>query len=93
MKTRYKWIHFVKVPHKQSKRVIWKCFNNNNADIPIGTVEYNFRWQKWEYLPAYHTAYTADCIRHIAEFIEQLKGETGIPRAEAKQQMAIFGGK
>ena len=65
MKTKYKYIEFEDQGH------YWLCRNHKYGGN-IGMVEYNARWKKWEYVPGNNTAYTADCIADIAQFMNQL---------------------
>lgn len=73
MKTRYKYIHFVKLLwSKQQSEDFWGCFNNKTGDR-LGTVDWFDNWQQYELSTSENAGFTIGCLRDIADFMQQLK--------------------
>lgn len=71
IKTDYRFIKFRKCVIMDD--IDYTCFAKN-GDI-IGSVAYNRKWRKYEYLPMPQTAYTHECCKDIAHFLSQLESE------------------
>jgi hypothetical protein len=69
-KTKYKYIHFE--PIRKDEGPGWYCFSNLGKNC-LGLVEWYARWKQWQYVPAPKTAYTSECHRDIADFMDQLE--------------------
>jgi hypothetical protein len=70
LKTEYKFIRF----EKQVGRDRWYCFNKKHGDM-LGGVAYLSRWRCFVFQPPSGTEFSADCLRDIADFLEQLNRE------------------
>jgi hypothetical protein len=40
----------------------------------LGTIERNVKWKQWEFVPAYGTAFTWDCLQAMSEHLLVLNG-------------------
>jgi hypothetical protein len=67
MKTKYKFIHFYEVVDGE-----WVCFTNSKPLKGLGVCEYYAPWKQWQFVPSMDTAFTSDCCRDIAHFLDQL---------------------
>jgi len=83
MKTRYKYIHFVKIS-TQHKTSVWSCYNNNSGD-ELGQVRWYSRWRQYCYFPVARAIYNISCLNDIAHFITQITSRSN-PGAEAGAQ-------
>jgi hypothetical protein len=66
MKTRYKYIHFVKFGD-----TTWHCLNSRHKDV-LGYISYYAPWRQWTLHPANATEFSADCLADIQHFMGQL---------------------
>lgn len=69
MKTKYKFIEFSHLETKEED--IWICTNNKSKD-KLGYCEYYKRWKEWQFFLEDMTAFTVECLRDIADFLDQL---------------------
>lgn len=69
MRTRYRYINFVKLGAD------WHCHTNAEPATMLGFCEFYARWRQWQFVPRPDTAFTSDCCRDIADFLDQLKRE------------------
>ena len=69
MRTKFKYIHFVEQPDEPN---IWDCRNTKHGD-DLGVVFYYHPWKIFGFIPEGRPVFSADCLRDIAEFMEQLK--------------------
>lgn len=70
IKTRYRFIHFTQDTQEPRK---WHCRNNKQPDYTMGVVGFYYQWKQWIFTqsgPDY--VFSADCLRDIAHFMEQL---------------------
>jgi|GEM_PF-2481735 len=77
MKTRYRFIHFVKVGSD-----CWHCLNNKTK-APLLEIEYYKPWKQFvssHCSPPLTTVFSADCHRDIAHFLDQLNKEKVMKR-------------
>ena len=72
MKTRYKYIHFERVPHCLCGGFpLWDC-RNNKTDNGLGVIGWCAQWREYVLTPDQNTIFSADCCRDIADFLGQL---------------------
>lgn len=69
LKTEYKFIRFV-----QFKSQRWYCENKKHGDL-LGGVVFCSQWNQYTFAPPSGTEFSADCLRDIADFLEQLNKE------------------
>ena len=69
VKTKYKFIHFSEIIDGE-----WCCFTNSKTVNGLGVCVYYSQWKVWQFQPSSHSAFTSDCCRDIAHFLDQLKG-------------------
>lgn len=67
MKTRYKYLHFVKV-----KTSMWEC-RSNKTSVALGNIYWDDYFRQYSYSPDLNTVYSASCLDDIADFVRQLK--------------------
>jgi len=67
VKTRYKHIHFDDMGSE------WSCLTNRDSDY-LGEVSAG-AWNQRTFKPIPGTEFSADCLRDIVDFIEQLAKE------------------
>ena len=72
MKTKYKFIHFVKIADKP-KTSVWSC-RNNKSNAELGEIKWYSEWRQYCYLPTIPAVYNVSCFEDINDFIKQLKG-------------------
>ena len=65
LKTEYKYIVFKK------ELGSWACKNKKHGDH-LGTVVYSPMWKQFVFQPRSGTEFSTDCLRDIADFLEQL---------------------
>lgn len=68
LKTEYKFIRFEK------ELTVWCCKNKKHGDM-LGTISYCNAWKLFVFQPPSGTEFSADCLRDIADFLEQLNKE------------------
>jgi hypothetical protein len=49
------------------------CRSNHGGHV-LGRVEWNNRWREHEFVPEPNTAYTHECLRDIAAFVDKMNG-------------------
>ena len=64
-----KWIDFVLVKEGE-KTNAWHIVTNKGRKM-IGIIKWFPRWRKYAFFPFADTIYEDDCLKDIAEFIEQ----------------------
>jgi len=78
MKTKYQYIHFVKVAEKP-KTVVYECRNNRSGDV-LGEVRWYGAWRQYCFHPAVvsfgSTVFNVACLKDICDFIESLPRKT-----------------
>lgn len=70
MKTKYKFIHFVKTADK-AKTSVWSC-RNNRSDAELGKIQWYPHWRQYCYSPKVQAVYSVGCFEDIKNFIGQL---------------------
>ncbi len=73
MKTKFEFIHFVKIADKP-KTSVWSCRNNRSSG-ELGTVAWYSAWRQYIFEPSGPSVYSKGCLDDIAGFIEQLESE------------------
>ena len=73
MKTKYKYIYFIKGEKALLDEVIWHCWNKKKT--LLGSVVYCEQWHEWEFQPKPMMGFTIECLRDIADFLDQLNKE------------------
>jgi len=72
----YKWIKIEEEGlSKTGKTKIFKIVNKDYPDIPLGFIKWNGGYRKYAYYPEGDSYYEEDCLKNIAEFLEELKTE------------------
>lgn len=71
MKTKYKYIHFVKIESKL-KTSVWSCLNNKFG-TELGRIKWYVPWRRYSYFPTVQAVYDDGCLDDISDFIKQLK--------------------
>jgi hypothetical protein len=69
LKTEYKFIRF----EKSSIDLNWECWNKKG--VMLGVCIWWPQWKEFEFLPESYMAFTVECLRDIADFVEQLNQE------------------
>ena len=73
MKTRYKDIYFKQLRLQDNW---WEC-RTIHRDVWLGEVDTHSVWNEPTFLPDEDAEFTADCLRDIADFLEQVKRPKG----------------
>lgn len=68
-----KWIEFI-LSYKGEKTSVWFVSNAETKE-KIGYVKWYGPWRKYCYFPIDQTVYEQDCLRDIANFIENATKE------------------
>jgi hypothetical protein len=71
MKTRYKYINFVKIADKP-KTSVWSC-RANRSGLELGEIKWYGPWRQYCYFPTCAAVYSVGCFEDINHFIGQLK--------------------
>jgi hypothetical protein len=69
MKTKYKYIHFVK---KDIDSDCWICRSNFASKSKLGEVVWYEKWKEYNFNPVDYTGFSIDCLLGIADFLRQL---------------------
>ena len=64
-----KWINFV-LAKQGEKTNVWQVKTKDNFDI-LGEIKWFSRWRRYAFFPYSVTIYEQDCLRDIANFIEE----------------------
>ena len=64
-----KWIKFVLIK-EGNKTNVWRVVTEERNEV-LGEIKWFSRWRKYAFFPAPETVYEDDCLKDIAEFIEQ----------------------
>ena len=83
MKTKYKFIHFVKIADKP-KTSVWRC-HNNRSNKELGRIAWHPAWRQYVYEPACQAVYSVGCFEDINDFIKQLRLLMLYQRAEERK--------
>lgn len=76
MKTRYEYIHFVKIEDKP-KTSVWRC-QNNKSNHELGLIMWYAPWRQYVFEPAVAYAVFNDaCLDDISHFLGQLRALRG----------------
>ena len=67
---------------RKKKTKIWLVYTEE-SDYAIGEIKWYNPWRKYAFFPDPETIYEQDCMRTIADFLEQ---ETDNRKAERKQE-------
>lgn len=51
------------------KTLVWNV-STKAADVPLGTVKWFARWRRYCYFPDFHVVLEKDCLRDLAQFVE-----------------------
>lgn len=70
MKTKYKYIYFVKFKYLP-KTSAWECYNIKNGSL-LGEVKWYGPWRQYSFFPIAHTIFNKSCLEDINHFIGQL---------------------
>lgn len=80
MKTKFKYIHFVKVECLTRTTGVWLCLNTK-SDVVLGQVKWYSGWRRYCFYPAPETVYSSGCLVDITNFIDaQMAARTGDDR-------------
>ena len=71
MKTEYRFIHFEDMTCEGDKHLTFNCYNTKHGDS-LGLVSWLKEWKQHVFIPSDRTEFSADCLRDIADFMEQL---------------------
>lgn len=75
IKTKYQYIHFVKVDEKP-KTSVWECRNNRSNDV-LGVVQWYGPWRQYCFHPSVlQVVFNVGCLMDICDFIKQLPRKT-----------------
>lgn len=80
MKTKYKFIHFVKIADKP-KTSVWSCRTQGGSNLidhqefELGTIEWYLPWQQYCYFPTVQDVYSVRYLEDINDFIKQLSNK------------------
>lgn len=70
----YKWISIKEVGESKSgKTKVFEVVNNSHKDYSIGEIKWNGGYRKYAFYPARESYYEEDCLRDIANFLDNLK--------------------
>ena len=73
MKTKYKYIKFIKFQTKEHvKHDIYICLTNGKPESMLGKVEYYYPWKQYVFEPNEFAVFSSDCLDDISHFISQL---------------------
>lgn len=73
MNYEYKWIKMVFVKNSPSGKTMIFYVMNKLYNENLGEIKWNPGYRKYAFYPSKKTFYEEDCLRDIAEFLEQLK--------------------
>ena len=73
MKTKYQYIHFIKIEDKP-KTSVWAC-RNNRSNEQLGLIKWYSPWRQYCYFPTIQAVYNTSCLGDIADFIYHLESE------------------
>lgn len=73
IKTQYKYIHFVQLPHNGTTTK-WSCRNINSGD-ELGIIKWHGAWRQYCYFSTDRAVYSKGCLQDISEFISALNIE------------------
>lgn len=71
LKTRYYFVHFVKVEDKP-KTTVWSC-RNNDSGVEIGVVKYHGPYRCYCFFSKVEAIYTTIGLDDICEFVRALR--------------------
>ena len=74
LKKEYKWIIIRWTGlSKSGKTSTFEVVNKDYQDIPLGVIRWNGGYRKYAFYPLNESYYEEDCLKNIAEFLEELK--------------------
>lgn len=73
MKTKYKFIHMVKVAEKP-KTSIWSCRNNRSGE-ELGTIKWYGPWRQYCFFPLPNCIFNNGCLEDIKKKISELMAQ------------------
>lgn len=90
-----KWLEFQEepVPSTQKTRRV-SVWTNDRARRLLGIVQWNNAWRRYAFEPCFPTVYEHECLRHIAQLLEEMTvghraaRRTATEMAEARYDMA-----
>jgi hypothetical protein len=71
MKTKYKYVRFEHDTGKGSIRDLWWCRDSETSQV-LGAIEFSDLHKQFVFIMANEIIFTADCLRDIADFMEQV---------------------
>ena len=71
LKTRYKYIHFLKIADKP-KTSVWSCCNNKSEE-ELGQIKWYPGWRQYCYFPTTQAVYSVGCFEDVNDFMRQLR--------------------
>jgi hypothetical protein len=79
LKTKYKYIHFVRIPNPGKRTQKWSC-RNNRSEVELAQVRWDTGWRQYVIeMPSGdilgHYYFSRGCLRDIAAFLDQLMEE------------------
>ena len=83
-KTKYKYVHFVKVGDS-GKTQVWDCYNSANQ-YTLGRISYLNTWRQYIFSPNSYAYFSVGCMEDICNFISQLEDIRKTRREEEKCQ-------
>ena len=54
---------------------IWQVNSKRHGDL-LGMIDWEKKWKCYEFQPEHATGFDAECLRDIANFLEELTNET-----------------
>ena len=65
-----KWIEFEHYPSKEGCKTSLWIVKTKEDSIPLGLIKWYGAWRTYAFFPANDTIFEDDCLRDIAQFIE-----------------------
>ena len=65
-----KWIEFEHYPPKKDKKTSLWIVKAKEGGVSLGLIKWYGAWRTYAFFPANDTIYEDDCLRDIAQFIE-----------------------
>jgi len=80
-----KWIEFKHYPPKPNRKTAtWMVINKDTRAV-IGCIGWDCGWRKYVFNPYHSTMYEEDCLRDIANFVENETKQHRNRRADDKK--------
>ena len=66
-----KWIRFRLADEQKPKTKVWDVLTADNEENFLGRIKWFGRWRKYSFFPASYTIFENQCLRDIADFMEE----------------------